>query len=327
VLRARSPINIVIALIGAALLAFTVQRVGGWSAVVDGIASVGWWFVAVVLLGAARMAARARAWQACAAQTGSSRLTFRQALSAFLAGDAAGNLTPLGVLASEPTKILMTRLQLSTVTAIASVAIENAFYMASVGVVLLAGTWIFLQRAEVPAGLEQIAETIVIVVAIIFAVALWAARARPAVLSRLAPYIARLSGRSDAPADAIRDVESKIYGAVRWPPLNTARVVLLEGLFHIGAVAEVWLVLRLLTGNGATLVDAFLLESAGRFVTVAFKFVPYRLGIDEAGSGAVARALGLAPAVGVTLALVRRLRILVLNAVGVAILARRGVSE
>jgi hypothetical protein len=64
------------------------------------------------------------------------------------------------------------------------------------------------------------------------------------------------------------------------------------------------------------LVDAFLLESASRFVTIAFKFVPYRLGVDEAGSEAVAAALGFAPAIGVTLALVRRLRILVLNAVG-----------
>ena len=59
------------------------------------------------------------------------------------------------------------------------------------------------------------------------------------------------------------------------------------------------------------------MESAGRFVTVAFKFVPYRLGIDEAGSGAVSQVLGLGPAMGVTLALVRRLRIIVLNAVGV----------
>jgi len=324
VLRARSPINIAIAIIGAALLVVTVQRVGGWGAVVDGIASIGWWFIAVLLLGAVRMAARARAWQICAGQTGSARLGFRQAFGAILAGDAAGNLTPLGVLASEPTKILMTRLHLSTVTSIASVAIENAFYMASVGVVLLAGTWILLQRADLPAGLEQIAEAIVVIVAIIFLGALWAARTRPAVLSRLAPYIARLAGRSDAPAEAIRDVEAKIYGALAWPVSRTAAIVVWEGLFHAGAVAEVWLVLRLLPGGGGiTLVDAFLMESAGRFVTVAFKFVPYRLGIDEAGSGAVAGALGLSPAVGVTLALVRRLRILVLNAVGVAILTRR----
>lgn len=329
-LRARSPINIVIALVGAALLVVTVQRAGGWSAVVDGVASVGWWFVAVVLLGLTRMAARARAWQICVSAdkpgptAPPAALTFGQAFRAILAGDAAGNLTPLGVLASEPTKILMTRLHISTVTAIASVAIENAFYMASVGVVLLAGTWIFLQRAEVPAGLGQISEAIVVIVAIIFIAALWAARERPAVISTVAPYIARLAGRSDTPADALRDVESTIYGALQWPAVRLVHVALWEAVFHIGAVAEVWLVLRLLPGaDRATLADAFLLESAGRFVTVAFKFVPYRLGIDEAGSGAVARALGLSPAVGVTLALVRRLRIIVINAAGVVILSRR----
>ena len=42
-----------------------------------------------------------------------------------------GNLTPLGLLASEPTKILMVRAKISTVTSIASVTIENAFYVVS----------------------------------------------------------------------------------------------------------------------------------------------------------------------------------------------------
>ena len=54
--------HIIVALVGAALLVFTVQRVGGWPAVVSGITSVGWWFILVVILGAARMACRARAW-------------------------------------------------------------------------------------------------------------------------------------------------------------------------------------------------------------------------------------------------------------------------
>ncbi len=60
----------------------------------------------------------------------------------------------------------------------------------------------------------------------------------------------------------------------------------------------------------------------GRLVTIAFKFIPYRLGIDEAGSGAVAQVIGIGPAAGVTLALVRRLRILVINAIGLVRLAR-----
>ena len=323
-----SLLNILIALAGIALLVFTIRRVG-WSEVVSGITSVGWWFGLVVVLGATRMACRARAWMVCAnapgsgtRDPGSGELTFGAAFSAIIAADALGNLTPLGLLASEPTKIMMTRSRISTVTSVASVTIENAFYTASVLAVLLAGTWFFFQRAEVPPVLGQIAEVILVTIVLFAIVGVWLARSRPALLSRFAPLITRLAGRTAVPADAIREVESRIYGVLGWPPMRLARVVLWEATFHITAVAEVWLVLRLLPGAAnATLIDAFLLESTGRFVTIAFKFIPYRLGIDEAGSGAVAQAIGMGPAAGVTLALVRRLRILVLNAFGLVRLA------
>jgi len=314
-----SVLNILVALIGVGLLVFTVRRVG-WAEVVTGVTSVGWWFAVVVLLGATRMACRARAWMVCA---NDSQLRFRDTLGAMIAADALGNLTPLGLLASEPTKIILTRSRISTVTSVASVTIENAFYTASVAVVLLAGTWFFFQRAGVPPALVQLAAVIVISIAIAAVIGLWLARSQPAVLSRFAPAITRLAGRSEVPAEAIREVESRIYGVLGWPLGRLGHVGLWEAAFHVAAVAEVWLVLRLLPGAGAvTLVDAFLLESAGRFVTIAFKFIPYRLGVDEAGSGAVAQVIGIGPAAGVTLALVRRLRILVLNAFGLVRLAR-----
>lgn len=316
-----SLLNIVVAAIGAALLVFTVRRVG-WAEVVSGVTSIGWWFLLVVMLGASRMACRSRAWMACANEPGAGTLTFGAAFSAMLAADALGNLTPLGLLASEPTKIMMTRARISTVTSVASVTIENAFYTASVAMVLLAGTWFFFQRADVPPALEQLAEVIVVAILVAAVAGFWMARSQPAVLSRFAPVIMRLAGRASVPAGAFREVEARIYGVLRWPFLRLTRVAIWEVAFHIAAVAEVWLVLRLLpAAAGATLVDAFLLESAGRFVTIAFKFIPYRLGIDEAGSGAVAQIIGIGPAAGVTLALVRRLRILVLNAVGLVRLA------
>ena len=314
-----SPLNIVVAIVGIALLVFTVQRVGGWTSIVDGIAKVGWWFAIVLLLGAFRMVCRTRAWMACANDR---QLRFRDAFGAWMAGDAIGNLTPLGLLASEPTKILMVRTRISTVTSIASVTIENAFYTASVLIVLLAGTWLLLQRADVPDGLERIAEIGLAGIVVAALVAAWAVRARPAILSRFAPLVSKLAGRSRAPAETMREVESQIYAVPQWPIGRIAHVAIWEIAFHIAAVAEVWVVLAALIPN-VTIVEAFLLESAGRFVTVVFKFVPYRLGIDEAGSGAVAAVLGLSPATGVTIALVRRLRIMILNAFGLIPLVKR----
>lgn len=311
-------LNILFAIVGLLLLVFTVQRVGGWSSIVDGVSAIGWWFAAVVVLGLLRMVCRTCAWIACADDP---QLRFSDAFGAWIVSDAMGNLTPLGLLASEPTKILMIRTRISTVTSIASVTIENAFYTASVLVVLLSGTWLFLQRANVPPGLEQISEVIIAGVVIAAMAGIWAIRSRPAVLSRFAPVISKLTGSTDAPADAMREVEARIYAVPQWPMGRLLRVTSWELAFHVLAVAEVFLVLRLLVPD-ITVAEAFLLESAGRFVTVAFKFVPYRLGIDEIGSGAVATALGLPPAIGVTIAMVRRLRILVLNAISLVKLVR-----
>lgn len=312
-------LNIVVAIVGIALLVFTVQRVGGWSSIVDGIAKVGWWFAIVLLLGAFRMVCRTRAWLACANDP---QLRFRDAFGAWMAGDAIGNLTPLGLLASEPTKILMVRTRISAVASIASVTIENLFYTASVCAVLLTGTWLLLQRADVPDALQRIAEIGLAGIVVAALAGIWAARTRPAILSRFAPIISKLIGRSDASAEAIREVEAQIYAVPQWPIGRLAQVAAWQVAFHIAAVAEVWVVLSALV-PGVTVADAFLLESAGRFVLVVFKFVPYRLGIDEAGSGAVAAVLGFSPATGVTLALIRRLRIMILNAFGLIPLVRR----
>lgn len=327
--RGASLVTLVAALVGSVLLAFTIRRVG-WDSVVSGIASVGWAFLIVIVLGAMRMGMRARAWMICvnadrvAAGDPAAKLAFVDAFNAILVADALGNVTPLGLLASEPARILMVRSELSTVTSIASVAIENAFYTVSVLLVLLSGTWLFSQRANLPGPLEQAAELVVFGAIAGGALTIWVARKRPAILSRLAPLAVLIGNRTDAPADKLREVERRIYNAAHWPLLRLARVAIWEVLFHVFAVAEVWLVLRLIPGGEhTTAVEAFLMESAGRFVTVAFKFIPFRLGVDEAGSGLVAQVVGIPAVTGVSLALVRRLRIIILNVAGLVVLARR----
>lgn len=286
-----------------------------------GIRSVGPWFVAVAAMGAIRMACRAGAWQACAAPA---QLPFGSALSAVLAADALGNLTPLGLLASEPTKVVLARTHLSTVVSVSSVAIENAFYSASVLAMLLGGAWLFLQRADVPPMVEDAGQAIVALAALAALAAVWMMRARPAVLSRLARWAYRLRGDAPSSAETLAAFEQHFYGVMEWPAGRLLRAAAWEAAFHAVAVAEVWLIVRLLPGGAAaTIGDAFLLETAGRFITVAFKFIPYRLGVDEIGSGTVSQLLAFGPTLGVTLALVRRLRILCLNAAGLLLLAGR----
>jgi hypothetical protein len=85
-------------------------------------------FLLVVGLGGLRFAVRALAWMTCVDRP--ARLAFRDALAAFLAGDALGTLSPLGLLASEPTKVLIATVRLPPNAAVSSVAIENVLYFA-----------------------------------------------------------------------------------------------------------------------------------------------------------------------------------------------------
>jgi glycosyltransferase 2 family protein len=318
--RRNLALNLAFAIAGSALLYVTVRRVG-WTDVQSSVTAIGWWYAVILGLGGLRFAARSTAWTVCAQPE---RLPVSAAFAATLAGDALGNLTPLGLLASEPAKVLIVRSRIPVVTAVASVAAENAFYMASVVAMIAAGALAFFQVAQVPALLSTIAQAALAGAAVAGVFAVWMARRRPAVLTQIARIVSKVTGRASSSVDRLREIEIHFYALLMWPLSRIARVFLWEALFHAGAVAEVYLVLQIVS-SGATLLEAFVLETTGRLIVVVFKFIPYRLGVDEAGTALVATALGLDPAVGVTLALVRRLRILMWNGVGLGILAvRRG---
>jgi hypothetical protein len=92
--------------------------------------------------------------------------------------------------------------------------------------------------------------------------------------------------------------------------------------FHTLAVLEVFLTLRWLVGDGSvTVSQAVVFEALNRVVTVAFKFVPFRIGVDEALSGALAGLLSVQPVTGVTLAVVRKIRNLFWTGIGLSLIA------
>ena len=69
--------------------------------------SVGWGFLVIILLSGLRLFVRAWAWTLCTPADAGLRV--RDTFPAFLTGDALGNLTPLGLFASEATKAVYVR--------------------------------------------------------------------------------------------------------------------------------------------------------------------------------------------------------------------------
>jgi hypothetical protein len=97
--------------------------------------------------------------------------------------------------------------------------------------------------------------------------------------------------------------------------------------FHALAVFEVYLTLGWIDPLGApTLSQSVVFEALNRVQMLAFKFVPFRVGVDEALSGALAPALAMPAAVGVTLAIVRKVRNLFWAAIGFLVLGSSSLA-
>jgi len=313
-LRRRHLIAIAAALAGAALFTYAVRR-AGVAEIVEAVRRVGWGLVLILVIAGLRFLIRAQCWRWCLPPGTVFRLP--RALAAFLAGDAIGNVTPLGLLASEPTKVLLTRHHLATRESVASLAVENFVYAASVMTMVGIGLIVLAVNVAMPAGWRIAVAAAVVAMGGGGAVALRAMRgtwdasrgARPRWRERLA---------------TIRDEAVRFSGG---HPERLWRVFALDLAFHALAVLEVFITLRWLLGDRSpTLVQAIVFEALNRVITAAFKFVPFRVGIDEASAGALAPVLSVNPAAGVALAVVRKVRNLSWAAIGVALVAAHPTS-
>src|SRR6266516_7504063 len=91
---------------------------------------IGAGFGVIVLLGGARGLCRALAWTF--AVDSCERLEPWRAITAFFAGEALGNVTPFGLLVSEPVRIALVNARLPRGAAVAGRAIETLLYGVSI---------------------------------------------------------------------------------------------------------------------------------------------------------------------------------------------------
>jgi hypothetical protein len=321
-----TPFGIIFTILGILLFAYFVKKAGLAEIWAD-IKQLGAGFLLVLLVSSARPLVRSLAWTR--AFTGEHRLRFRDALSAYLIGDAVGTLVPLGIFVSEPTKAALVRKRVPLVASLSALAVENIFYSLSVALFIFAGTAALLFSFNLPKPLRILSIAALVTILLVIPLAFMVLRKRWRFLSGTVDFLHRrgiarvLLERKRA---GVRDVEERIYRFYEQSSSRFLFIILMEACFHLAGVAEVFVTLWFISETAPSLMTAFMLESVNRFINVAFKFVPMRVGVDEAGTGMLAKVLGLTTATGVSLAIVRKARILVWTAVGVLLITLRGLS-
>ena len=315
-----------VAIGGLALFVYFIQR-AGVSDVFDGIRRLGWAFLIVVALGGIRYLVRAAAWLRCL--EGSHSLSLGRVFQAVIVGDALGNLTPLSLIVSELAKGMFLRDREPLWRTLPALAVENLFYTLSAMLVIaggLVGVFLVLQG---PGQLWLATAGLILTLVTLVLSAHGVIWNRVPVGSATLAWFQRRGlavGLSARAAARVQLIEDHIYSLYPRDWGRLLPVAALELTFHLFAILEIYLVLSVVSGLRPTILDAFVFESTNRLIAIVFKFVPMRIGVDEVGTGMFADLLAFGTATGVTLAIVRKARMLVWMALGIATLVRRGFS-
>jgi hypothetical protein len=313
--------GVVTALLGLGAMAWMVSSVGP-AKIVDDVANVGWMLIAIVAIGGLRFLLRASAWRQCLEPP--HRLSLGDAFAAVVSGDTIGNVTPLGPLVGEPAKAAFVRSRVALGPALTALAIENVLYTLSTAAMIAAGMVALLISFQTTSAIRGLGELAVGGTLVLFGLALWMLWRQPALISRALGLAPRLKRH----AERIKEIESRIY---TFASRHRGRLPLLaatEMSFHVLGVAENYLTLWTLNKKVApALLTAFILETAYRLITVVFRFIPMRLGVDEVGTGYLTQVLGLGVSTGTSIAIIRKLRMLFWALVGGVLLVREGLTR
>jgi hypothetical protein len=304
---------------GAILFVWSIRNAGA-EGVLDGVRRVGWWFAAIWALGGVRYLVRAAAWRLCLDTPAD--LPLATAFGASLMGDALGNVTPLGALVSEPSKVFFVQGRLGSAPAIAAVTIENLFYTATVVMVFVSGATGLLLSFDVGTAIRRATFLTLAAAAVIAVFLIVVLIRRVRVASAMVAALERwplLHEAMRARRATVSTIEDQVFGFVSRHPARVATLLSLEASYHAAAVLEIWLAVTLITSAPVAFITAFVLEFVNRTITIAFQFVPMWLGVDEAGTGIVTTALQMGAAAGVGLALVRKARVIAWTALGLAL--------
>jgi hypothetical protein len=319
-----TPFGAISFVLGLALFAYFVKK-AGVGQIMEGISRLGAGFVLIIAISALRQIARSIAWTLC--MEAPYRLRFRDAFRARVMGDAIGNILPFaGFIVSEPAKPALIRDRVPLMAGFSALAIENIFYALSVSLFIFSGMTALLLNFSLTKGLRLISIITLAVIAIVVLLGAVLIGKRLKFISGTAGFLHR-RGLNEKWIEKGRSLEERVYGFYQRNSARFLPILLLEASFHLAGAAEIYVTLYFISPDQPpTFLTAFILESVNRVITVAFKFIPLRMGVDEAGTGRVSKVLQFTMTTGVTLAIIRKARDMFWAATGMILLLQRGLS-
>jgi hypothetical protein len=320
-------VAVVFTILGITLFSYFVYNVG-LDEIFAGIANIGiGGFIIIQLLYFLRIIIRATAWRLSVYEPYS--LSVKDTIPAVIIGEAMSSMIPLGILVSGTAKAVAVRHRVPLVVGFSSIATENIFYSFITGIFICLGSFAFLRSFDLAEGwiwtIDILIGAIILLIisGIVIIIKQWhfASEFCEYLYNRNIGKKILESGRLQ-----VRLFENLIYGFYRRYPKRFLPIFLCQLAFHTLGIMEAWFILSRIRDTFPSFYTAFLLESISRAITIFFKFVPFVIGVDEAGAQFVTETLAIGASVGVTLAIIRKGRILFWTLTGILLIIKRGLS-
>ena len=317
----------VFTVLGIALFSYFIYTVGV-DEILAGIVNIGFGgFIILQLLYFLRIVFRATAWRLSVHEP--YELSVRDTIPAVIIGEAMSSVIPLGILISGTAKAVAVRHKIPLVGGFSSIMTENLFYSFVTGIFICMGSFAFLRSFDLAEGwiltidILIVAVILLIIFGIVVIVKQWhfASDFCQWLYNRNIGKRFLEDGRFQ-----VRLFENLVYDFYRRYPKRFPAIFTCQIVFHILGVMEAWFILSRIQTAIPDIFTSFLLESISRAITIFFKFVPFVIGVDEAGAQFVTETLAIGASIGVTLAIIRKGRILFWTFMGIILIIKRGLS-
>lgn len=240
-----------------------------------------------------------------------------------LVGEAMNSITPTAYLGGEPVKaFVLQRFGVSLTEGAASVILaKTALTIAQIAFVVV-GVALFLIRRDV--GLAFVPTILALTAAgaaVTAALVVFQRRGLVAFVARVTRRVlprAHVGERLAARAPEIDARLRAFYGA---RPRAAAVSVAFHFAGWITGATEVFAIMTLI-GHPVSVADAVIVEALAQPMRLAGIVIPGTLGVQEAGGMVIFRLLGLSPELGLALMLLKRVREIGFNLLGLALLTR-----
>lgn len=305
---------------GIVLLGYLFRR-AGVNTVVQAIRLLGVGFVAVLILSGVRQCLRAIAWRCCI-DSGAHPQRLFDLVTLRLIGESATDLSFAGPFLGETVKIWAVSKSISARFGVTSVVIEDLIYCAGTAAFVLTGFLILLFSTARTHHLIKSSGAIILLALATTILAIVVERGD--LLRRLFLQIRdwpRVKALFVQHGQAVHGWETGIWQFFRTREKPLVAVLSIEIVVNLISFGETYLILRSATAH-ASLLNAYLVESANRCAQLVASFVPFGLGIDEGTTTATLHSLGRTLSEGVSVAAIRKIRSLFWDFVGLGLAAR-----